>query len=75
MFASPALSLVVFTATLRERRDRLGEDVTAWLRGHPGAEVVRHWVTQSSDRTHHCLTITLLVREAGGPTPRRAGSA
>jgi len=53
----------VFSATMAQERDQLGEKITAWLRDHPAAEVVDKIVTQSSDEAFHCLAITLFYRE------------
>lgn len=59
----------VFSATTFGRRDKLGEDVTAWIRAHPEYMPVRTCVLQSSDSRFHCLTIVLFWRrqqEGGG---------
>lgn len=53
----------VFSATLYKNRERLGEQVTSWMRSHPEAEIVDKIVTQSSDAEFHCLTITLFYRD------------
>jgi hypothetical protein len=53
----------VFSATMARERDRLGERVTDWLRGHPNFTVLDAIVTQSSDSEFHCITITLFYRE------------
>ncbi len=53
----------VFSATLAKQRERLGEQVTEWMRQHPNAEIVDKIVTQSSDAEFHCLTITLFYKE------------
>jgi hypothetical protein len=44
----------------------MGEQITRWLVGHPGLEIVDRQVTQSSDNEFHCLSITLFYREKGG---------
>ncbi len=49
----------VFSATMAQERDQLGEKVTAWLADHPEAKVIDTIVTQSSDEAFHCLAITL----------------
>ena len=66
----------VFSATTFGRRDKLGEDVTAWLRAHPACVPVMTHVRQSSDREYHCLTIIVFwrVSDAGNPTPAGANS-
>lgn len=61
----------VFSATMAQERDQLGEKVTAWLRANPGAEVVDTIVKQSSDNAFHCLSITVFYWE--GVTPSSAG--
>jgi len=54
--------VAVFSATTKFQRDCLGQDVTTWLRARPDAEVVAYEVTQSSDASHHCLSILLMWR-------------
>jgi hypothetical protein len=51
----------VFTATRAADREYLGEKLTGWLRAHPEYQVVRATVTQSSDKSFHCLSIILLL--------------
>jgi len=53
----------VFSATMAQERDNLGEKVTAWLRDNPRAQIVDTIVTQSSDQAFHCLAITLFYWE------------
>lgn len=53
----------IFSATMAQDRDRLGDRITEWLRGHPQCEVVNTVVTQSSDEAFHCLAITIFYRE------------
>ena len=50
----------VFSATMAQERDQLGEKLTAWLRDRPHLKVVDTVVTQSSDEAFHCLAITLV---------------
>ena len=52
----------VFSATMAQERDQLGEKITSWLATHPGVEIVDKIVTQSSDSEFHCLTITLFYK-------------
>ena len=54
----------VFSATMAQERDQLGEKITAWLSNHPGVEIVDKIVTQSSDEAFHCLAITLFFNPA-----------
>jgi hypothetical protein len=49
----------VFSATMVNDRDRLGERITEWLDRNPGIEVREMVVTQSSDEAFHCLAITV----------------
>jgi hypothetical protein len=49
----------VFSATMAQERDQLGEKITQWLKANPGVEIVDKIVTQSSDEAFHCLAITL----------------
>jgi hypothetical protein len=56
----------VFSTTLARDREVMGEQITRWLVGHPGLEIVDRLVTQSSDKEFHCLTITLFYREKAG---------
>jgi hypothetical protein len=53
----------VFSATMAQERDQLGEKVSAWLADHPGLKVIDTIVTQSSDEAFHCLAITLFYWE------------
>ena len=59
----------IFSATMVRDRERLGERIMAWMQEHPGREVIDAVVTQSSDASFHCLTVTLFWRE----TPARSG--
>jgi len=54
----------VFTATKAQERERLGEQVTEWLRAHPTIEIVDTVVQQSSDQQFHCLSIVIFYRSA-----------
>ena len=53
----------VFSATKALDRDRLGDQVTDWVRKHPELNVVDYVVRQSSDSEFHCLSITLFYQE------------
>jgi hypothetical protein len=61
----------VFSATLHREREYLGDRFTEWLRDHPEATVDDVVITQSSDQSHHCLTITVryIVPETFSPPP------
>ena len=56
----------VFSATMAQERDQLGEKITAWLASHPNVQIVDKIVTQSSDEAFHCLAITLFFNEKSG---------
>ena len=53
----------IFSATMAQDRDRLGERITEWIREHSDFEIVDTIVTQSSDEAFHCLAISLFYRE------------
>ncbi len=53
----------VFSATKAREREELGDHITRWLRDNPQVEIVDKFVTQSSDKEFHCLTITLVYKE------------
>lgn len=53
----------VFSATMAQEREHLGEKVTDWIRTHPEMTIVNTVVTQSSDEAFHCIAITLFYRE------------
>lgn len=53
----------VFSATMAQERDQLGEKITQWLLANPGVEIVDKIVTQSSDEAFHCLAITLFYND------------
>jgi hypothetical protein len=53
----------VFSATMAQERDQLGEKITQWLEHHPKVKIVDKIVTQSSDEAFHCLAITLFYWE------------
>jgi len=53
----------VFSATMAQERENLGDRITEWLRTRPHVQVVDTVVTQSSDEAFHCLAITLFFWE------------
>ena len=57
----------VFSATMAQERDQLGEKLTAWLADRPALKVVDTIVTQSSDEAFHCLAITLFYFDPSVP--------
>ena len=52
----------VFSATMKQDREVLGEQVTKWLTAND-VEVVDKIVTQSSDQSFHCIAITLFYNK------------
>jgi hypothetical protein len=54
----------VFTATTAQRRTDLGEAATNWLRAHPDLVPFKVTVTQSSDNSHHCISLVLYYKFA-----------
>jgi len=55
----------IFSATMAQDRDRLGERMTEWMRENPQLEIVDTVVTQSSDEAFHCLVLTVFYYEPG----------
>lgn len=53
----------VFSATMLQDRERLGERVTDWIRSHPRYRIVEIVVRQSSDMSFHCLAITVFYAD------------
>ncbi len=53
----------VFSATMAQERENLGDRITVWLRDRPHVQVVDTIVTQSSDEAFHCLAITVFYWE------------
>ena len=61
----PFNGVKVFSATMMNERDRLGERVTEWLRQNPHIRTTDAFVTQSSDESFHCIAITVFYWEDG----------
>lgn len=53
----------IFSATMMNDREHLGEKVTAWIRDNPQAKLTDITVTQSSDEAFHCIAITVCFHE------------
>lgn len=49
----------VFTATMARERAGLGEDFNAWYRELGEPVIIDKHILQSSDSTHHCLSIVV----------------
>jgi hypothetical protein len=59
----PFNGVKVFSATMAQDREHLGEKVTQWIEEHPRLRVVDRVVTQSSDEAFHCVAITVFYWE------------
>ena len=57
----------LFSATMVQQRDQLGEVVTAWLAARPHLKVMDIVLTQSSDEAFHCIAITVFYWEELAP--------
>lgn len=55
----------VFSATMIQDRERLGEKITQWLQAHPRYRLVDIHVNQSSDLSFHCFSITIFYLDPG----------
>lgn len=55
----PFNGVKIFSATMAQNRDSLGERIGEWLGSDPSREVVDTVVTQSSDEAFHCIAITI----------------
>lgn len=60
---TPFTGVKVFSATMFGDRAGLGEKVTDWITQNRDVELSDISVTQSSDASFHCITITLFYRE------------
>ena len=54
----------VFSATMMEQRQRLGDMVTAWIAAHPDLTIVDMVQAQSSDSSFHCISISVFYTES-----------
>lgn len=59
---SPFDGVKVFSATLFNDRQQLGEKITAWIADNPRNELTEIIVTQSSDEAFHCIAFTVFFR-------------
>lgn len=60
----------VFSATMFQERQMLGEHVTNWLANNPDVDVVDREVLLSSDNQFHCLSIVLFYNVKAPATPQ-----
>lgn len=49
----------VFSATMFQQRDQLGDRVTEWMTANPSKQVTEFVVTQSSDAEFHMVAISV----------------
>lgn len=64
-FAGKYEGIKIFSATMAEQRERLGERVTEWITANKTkVDVVHTIVTQSSDAEFHCVVLTLFYNGA-----------
>jgi hypothetical protein len=59
----PFNGVKIFSATMFQQREQLGETVTAWIAANPTKKVTEFVVTQSSDAEFHCIAISLFFTE------------
>ena len=52
----------IFSATLASEREKIGGRVTRFLSENPGLQVVNTEIRQSSDSSHHCLSVLVFWR-------------
>jgi hypothetical protein len=57
----------VFSATMFQQREQLGEKVTEWIAANSNISITEVVVTQSSDASFHCIAISVFYAE---PMPR-----
>ncbi len=53
----------VFSATMAQEREALGDKVTTWLERHPDYDVQEIETTQSSDEAFHCISILIFYKD------------
>ncbi|MBN2725072.1 MAG: hypothetical protein JXR95_13480 [Deltaproteobacteria bacterium] len=53
----------VFSATMAQERENLGEKVTDWMSRNPNLEIMEIETHQSSDEAFHCISIIVFYRE------------
>lgn len=54
-----------FSATQSRDRDRLGDEVTEWLRENENVVVEEIRTHQSSDQSFHCLSVVVIGHTLG----------
>lgn len=56
---APFTGVKVFSATMLNDREHLGDKVTDWIASHRDYQMTQICVTQSSDAQFHCIAITV----------------
>jgi hypothetical protein len=64
----PFNGVKIFSATMFQQRDQLGEKVTEWIAANSNVAITEVVVTQSSDASFHCIAISVFYSE---PLPHR----
>jgi hypothetical protein len=59
----PFNGVKVFSATMFQPREQLGETITAWIAANPAKHVTEFVVTQSSDAQFHCVAVSVFYSE------------
>lgn len=54
----------IFSSTMYQQRNQLGETVTEWIAANPRKKVTELVVTQSSDNEFHMVAISVFYFEA-----------
>ena len=57
--SEPFNSVKVFSATMMQEREKLGDVVTEWMQANADFRIKEIIVTQSSDEAFHCLAMTV----------------
>jgi hypothetical protein len=58
----PFNGVKVFSATMFNDRQVLGDKISQWIADNPRNEVTEIIVTQSSDASFHCIAFTVFYR-------------
>lgn len=67
----PFNGVKVFSATMYMQREAIGDTITAWITAHPHCMLREFVVTQSSDASFHCYSLTLLYWDSSAATPSK----
>ncbi|NQV13420.1 MAG: hypothetical protein HQ530_03900 [Parcubacteria group bacterium] len=53
----------IFTCTRHHEKEQEGDKITEWLRDNPDIQILEKMVLQSSDISHHCLTVAIFYHD------------